>query len=183
MTFTCTLTPGQTCYIYNGKQVPCESYDTSLTTCQVSGREMLLATQGIGPSDSYWTYFGALCAIFVGFKILNLIAIYYPIESNINKIKTSISRFFEKKNDNLKESMQISVNPSFNRPNNSSEALKGDSDKTFSLSWSELSIILPKNGKVLVDKVSGFVTSGKILALMGPSGIASLYIYFDCITN
>ena len=46
MTFTCVLNDQQLCYIYNGKLVPCESFDPTSSTCQVLGREMLLATQG-----------------------------------------------------------------------------------------------------------------------------------------
>jgi ABC-type multidrug transport system ATPase subunit len=41
---------------------------------------------------------------------------------------------------------------------------------TSSLTWTNLSVILPASGKKLVDNVSGFVSSGRVLALMGPSG-------------
>ena len=38
------------------------------------------------------------------------------------------------------------------------------------LTWTDLSVILPKTGKRLVDNVSGMISSGRVLALMGPSG-------------
>ncbi len=38
------------------------------------------------------------------------------------------------------------------------------------LSWKNLSVILPKNGKKLINSVSGVALPGRILALMGPSG-------------
>ena len=38
------------------------------------------------------------------------------------------------------------------------------------LTWTDLSVILPKSGKKLIDSVSGMVSSGRVLALMGPSG-------------
>lgn len=39
--------------------------------------------------------------------------------------------------------------------------------ETTSLSWTNFSVLLAKNGKPLVDNVSGYVQSGRILALMG----------------
>jgi ABC-type multidrug transport system ATPase subunit len=38
------------------------------------------------------------------------------------------------------------------------------------LEWKNLSVVLPQNGKRLVDSVSGVALPGRILALMGPSG-------------
>ena len=39
-----------------------------------------------------------------------------------------------------------------------------------SLTWEDMSVILPKTGAHLIDHVSGYVSSGRVLALMGPSG-------------
>jgi ABC-type multidrug transport system fused ATPase/permease subunit len=36
--------------------------------------------------------------------------------------------------------------------------------------WTNLSVVLPKSGQVLIDNVSGYVSAGKVCALMGPSG-------------
>jgi hypothetical protein len=44
------------------------------------------------------------------------------------------------------------------------------SKATACLSWKNMSVILPKTGAKLIDNVSGFVKSGRTLALMGPSG-------------
>jgi ABC-type multidrug transport system ATPase subunit len=41
---------------------------------------------------------------------------------------------------------------------------------TASLTWKDFSVTLPKTGAKLIDNVSGMVSSGRILALMGPSG-------------
>jgi ABC-type multidrug transport system ATPase subunit len=40
----------------------------------------------------------------------------------------------------------------------------------YSLEWKNLSVILPGNGKKLINSVSGVALPGRILALMGPSG-------------
>ena len=40
----------------------------------------------------------------------------------------------------------------------------------YCLVWKDLSLNLKKNGKLLVDKVSGSARAGRVLALMGPSG-------------
>ncbi len=40
----------------------------------------------------------------------------------------------------------------------------------FYLRFSEVLVTLPKTGKVLIDNVTGYATSGRVLALMGPSG-------------
>ena len=48
------------------------------------------------------------------------------------------------------------------------------SKATACLSWKNMSVILPKTGAKLIDNVSGFVKSGRILALMGPSGAGEI---------
>jgi hypothetical protein len=40
----------------------------------------------------------------------------------------------------------------------------------FCLAWKDLSVILKKKGTKLIDGVSGIARSGRVLALMGPSG-------------
>ncbi len=40
----------------------------------------------------------------------------------------------------------------------------------FYLTFSDVLVTLPKTGKVLIDHVTGYATSGRVLALMGPSG-------------
>ena len=50
------------------------------------------------------------------------------------------------------------------------EVSKPASSGTDTLSWKNFSVVLPKSGKRLVDNVDGFVKSGRICGLMGPSG-------------
>ena len=54
-------------------------------------------------------------------------------------------------------------------PANDLEDRMGHEDSA-ALTWTDLSVILPKSGKKLIDSVSGMVSSGRVLALMGPSG-------------
>ena len=54
-------------------------------------------------------------------------------------------------------------------PANDGEDRMGHEDSA-ALTWTDLSVILPKSGKKLIDSVSGMVSSGRVLALMGPSG-------------
>jgi hypothetical protein len=42
---------------------------------------------------------------------------------------------------------------------------------SYCLVWKDLSVLLKKNGNKLIDNVSGIARSGRVLALMGPSGV------------
>lgn len=46
----------------------------------------------------------------------------------------------------------------------------GNENEMDGLTWTNLSVILPSNGKRLIDSVTGGVKRGRVLALMGPSG-------------
>ena len=52
----------------------------------------------------------------------------------------------------------------------------------------DIELSLPSTGKVLIDKVTGVANAGRVLALMGPSGVCDmaqryrvcLCLYFAC---
>jgi ABC-type multidrug transport system ATPase subunit len=45
-----------------------------------------------------------------------------------------------------------------------------DHPHQYSLSWSNLSLFLQKEGKNILSQISGAVNSGEFLTIMGPSG-------------
>ena len=51
-----------------------------------------------------------------------------------------------------------------------SESRDDYSDPNFCVTWKNLSVTLRRKNTVLIDNVSGVAQSGRVLALMGPSG-------------
>jgi hypothetical protein len=49
-------------------------------------------------------------------------------------------------------------------------AMEQTNKPSYCLVWKDLSVLLKKNGNKLIDNVSGIARSGRVLALMGPSG-------------
>ena len=193
MTFKCTLNGDGVCIEPGtGNQYRCESISADGTNCEVTGREILYVTQGVPPSKSFWDVFGYLCVIFVCLKMGVAVFTYYPPE----KITYQMSLFWKKVTGSTQKSTTYSKAPSdvennqvtiipdkgndttprpVKNANNRKELQtdeqgSGISAAVPSLSWTNFSVILPKTGAKLVDSVSGFVNSGRILALMGPSG-------------
>jgi hypothetical protein len=196
--FHCKLNGGA-CFIATGAAVPCITgsfyvNDDGSEHCNVSGRQLLWAYQGVGTDDSYWYYFAYLVAIFLGFKALNIALIYYPIDRIMYKIFHTRKLSPEEHELELQQYSQkrrageTAAAPSSAAGGGYSKVLAGDSnaDKsenkvemkrqesfTFAncaLSWSHLNVVLPKTGQKLIDDVTGFVRRGRTLALMGPSG-------------
>jgi ABC-type multidrug transport system ATPase subunit/ABC-type multidrug transport system permease subunit len=50
------------------------------------------------------------------------------------------------------------------------DSTENSDEHPFCLTWSELTLRLKKNEKVILDKMSGSARAGRVLALMGPSG-------------
>ncbi len=80
-------------------------------------------------------------------------------------------------NDDLENNVQndTPANPIRLDPENSSDNMMDEEnsferrDKCY-LTFSDVLVSLPENGKVLIDNVTGYATSRRVLALMGPSG-------------
>lgn len=184
MDFECKLAGDGKCYDpATGAHYSCDSYYANNTHCLVNGREILAETQSIGRDMNFWYYFGYLCAIYVGLKLGISFFTYFPF----NRLQYWITKAFISPSSPIKEeilskqnvgveyqpSPPASASPSAVIPANrgvSRESSFHKASNTRGLAWSNYSVILAKNGKKLVDNVSGFVASGRILALMGPSG-------------
>lgn len=188
MTFLCkTLTepygqcidPG-TFATYN-----CDSYSDSGYNCAVQGREIIFVTQGISTSFSYWTSFGYLVLIYVCFKLLILLLLYYPwdritylLRSTLTNTsdKTALAatlsdaRIAAKALRTVQSAAKLAVVDSEEKVDGDLKIEVSSEDPTAALSWTHLSVVLPKTQQVLIDDSSGIVKSGRILALMGPSG-------------
>lgn len=179
MSFTCVLTNGVCIEPGTGVQYACASYNDALppTTCEVSGREMMMITQGIGVDDSYWKYFMILVAIYICLKCIVVFFTYVPAERAIYRIgryccpQTAAALRANSAAHATAEAFPTKATVS--SPSALSSTTAGENTEakvTTALSWTDFSITLPKTGKKLVEKVNGYVRSGTILALMGPSG-------------
>jgi ABC-type multidrug transport system ATPase subunit len=191
--FECKLAGDGKCYDPStGAHYTCDSFYANQTHCLVNGREMLSETQGIGRDVNYWYYFGYLCAIYLGLKIgIGFFTFfpYYRLQYWFLKMifpPTSVSASSASASsgsaagvngvDLLPRSVgatppQVSASTVIPAKRNvSRESSFHKSSQTRGLAWTDYSVILAKNGTKLVDNVSGFVSSGRILALMGPSG-------------
>jgi ABC-type multidrug transport system ATPase subunit len=195
MKFSCSLnSSGQCIDPGTGLQYMCDAPVVfGQTNCKVDGREIIYVTQGIGHNVSYWEYFGFVCCIFFAFKLGVLILNIVPWErmmfffTNLNDKKTheehivelSTKRLDYKESKKLKASAsqtQLTLQIEEDTPIVEKQGLPGTvtsfSLSNASLTWTNLRVVLPKKkqGGVLIDSVSGIVSSGRILALMGPSG-------------
>lgn len=186
MTFECkTLTQqfGQCVDPGTGAFYNCDSYSNSGYNCAVQGREIIFVTQGISTEFNYWIPFGYLVLIYVCFKMLILFLTYYPwdrITYLVRSVMTapsdesvlaatlSESRIALKSMRLNATSKRIAVEEEKNADYVTISV--NDNEPTTALSWTNMSVVLPKSEQVLIDNSSGLVKSGRILALMGPSG-------------
>jgi hypothetical protein len=195
MTFKCLLSGDGKCYDPGtAAHYRCDSFSNDGTHCWVHGREILAVTQGIGREQSYWDYFGYLCAIYVAFKIAIAVLTYYPwprLQYRLTRLISSSSlkseappsqNAYARASNNADTPPQQSNNPQAVLPQKMNierkKSFHADSSSS-SLCWTDFSVILPKTGAKLVDNVSGHVKAGRILALMGPSGAGSGLLYIQ----
>jgi len=167
-----------------GDQYQCTDLSANGATCEVEGREILFVTQGVGVNDSYWTYFGYLVLLFVCLKSIVVLFTYIPVDRVWFKLHLLVfgppvmeapstpAGSPSKPADIRTQSIDGVIVPAEAVIPCSPFRQKSvdDMEEVSALSWSDFSVILPKTGAKLVDNVSGFVRSGSILALMGPSG-------------
>lgn len=196
VTFSCSAlsTDLQCINTLTGSQYPCIAGTVNLSPsgssgqCEVAGRQLLLAYQGIALDDSHWTYFGYLCCIFAAYKFGVLCLTIYPFERIVFLIGQPISRFYkdcfdvhtsfrhtapaqrmpsEKHGESKYDALETANSDILmQRPNRSIEGSLPSKASTY-LTWTNISIVLRKSQDKLIDNVSGFVSSGRTLALMG----------------
>ena len=131
--------------------------------CYVSGRTVLEVTQGIGKHDSPWYYVAYLACIYFAFKTLTYVLINVPWERGLSHLRRSFvgEQFDESEEQEHRLMEPLDVHTILA----TEKGMEGPS-----LCWSKLSVKLKKNGNLLIDDCSGYISSGKVLALMGPSG-------------
>jgi len=174
--YTCSNVIGTVCTdTSNGNQYECIAGTVSGLNCLVNGREILDVTQGISTGEDYWTYFGYLVLVYIGLKGIVAFFTYHPFESVIFKIKYAIMGPTTAVVP-AKAGGATAAGGAPSTTQNIPRAVGPEKSTSFrdhtgtALSWTDFNVILPKNEAKLVDGVSGFVKSGRILALMGPSG-------------
>lgn len=129
--------------------------------CYVDAREILQVTQKIGVADSFWYYFGYLCAIYFGFRVCVVALTVYPwehIRYQLNSLIISADQ-----NKNRAYSIVKKDKPAVSDLEKH-QSMHYDDKAGASLTWQSLSVTLP-NGKVLVDKISGYVSAGRSQSL------------------
>ena len=192
MSFTCALQSNGACIDPGtGAQYECTagSYFDNNTKCMVAGRQVLYVTQGIGHKRSFWTSFGYMLCILACFKIGIYILTLYPWERIVYHVRMwtdsttheSHQAILASTRAQIKESKKIAKGAEAD----GSVALavlpvddvtttdareERVSGSTPALTWTHMSVVLPKKKTVLIDNVSGMVKCGRVLALMGPSG-------------
>ena len=191
MSFACALQPNGAC-IDPGSGAQYECITGSLfadgTKCMVAGRQVLFITQGIGRDRSFWTSFGFLLCILACFKISIYVLTLYPwervlyqltvwadttsYESHQAALASSRAELKESskviKSVESVESLTLAIVPESMNGGASDDRVIASS--TPALTWTNMSVVLPKTKAVLIDNVSGMVQCGRVLALMGPSG-------------
>ena len=163
MNFYCSTVIGGVCLDpTTGAAYDCID-DSGGTDCYVNGRTILEVTQGIGKSDSPWYYVAYLACIYFAFKFLIYNLINVPWERGVSYMHQSVGGEHndDSRNQVYRQAESIDVNSLASAEN----VWEGSS-----LCWTDLSVKLKKSGKLLIDSCCGYVSSGKVLALMGPSG-------------
>ena len=178
LTLKCALNGDNKCIEPGtGNEYECVYFNGDGVTCEVEAREVLEATQGIGQNESMWVYFGALIGIYIFLKLIVAFLTYYPI----NRVEYFVSSRLNSRNSNdhtpravSPDDESVSKKKEYAKVSQRVTSDKNEADITLdhseTLSWTNFSVILPKSGKKLVKNVSGFVRSGRICGLMGPSG-------------
>lgn len=195
LTFGCSLNiAGQCIDPASGAEYKCEegSKNEAGTRCDVNGREILSVTHGIGTEDDFWYYFAYLCVIFLVLKSLVVLLTVYPWPRMSYKLKVLLMHRFRSgmsssdividvSASNVSKAKELDVEKgSYEsvegdqvadiRSIRAASAQFGDLSSHTHLSWKNVTVTLRKNGAKLVTNASGYVQSGKVLALMGPSG-------------
>ena len=194
MTLKCALDSNNACVEPGtGNVYKCVSFSADGMSCEVEAREILSATQGVGQDESIWPYFAALVGIYLFLKLGVALFTFFPITRVLyflsSKLPSSSSssssdptpkaitpdqesqsraKKEHKQQKQQKEQKQQQEEEGGAYSQISSTATTTSNADT--LSWTNFSVILPKTGKKLVNNVSGFVKSGRICGLMGPSG-------------
>eukprot|EP00045_Choanoeca_perplexa_P016596 m.225179 g.225179 ORF g.225179 m.225179 type:complete len:1297 (+) comp17304_c0_seq1:154-4044(+) len=178
LTYTCAqdtfavLTPdGSACSIpLLGVSMTCDIASGG-GECDISGREVLSEYKHIdGPG--YWSSYGRLIGIMMGFKLLVLVLYYYPVDSIVGSIKSMLSS--RGKICDIPARVRTEP-PYFEEDEKAKLARRGSSisvsaeNEESQLVWRDLTLSL-SNGKVLIDHVDGIARGGRCLSLMGPSG-------------
>ncbi|EDQ89335.1 uncharacterized protein MONBRDRAFT_32401 [Monosiga brevicollis MX1] len=129
--------------------------------CRVSGSSVLDQYKHIDGPDP-WDSFGRLVAVAIGFRLIVLLAYYYPVPYVVSVIKS----FIVKPTPIADLPAPERTEPAYHEEG---ETARDPSVMGRQLVWRNLTLSLP-NGKILIDNVSGVARGGYCLALMGPSG-------------
>lgn len=150
---------------YAGLSFPCSAaFDSATSTCEVSGQDFLRLQKGVSATDS-WFQFGILIVFFVGLRLVIFLFMCYPpsfIWCRIMRVRSSAAQPIE-----AVAQMAVPV-----REEEMKQVVVGAAahSKSADLVWSNITLKLRTNDKVLVDGVSGVAQPGQVLAIMGPSG-------------